>query len=49
MRFLVSVKASKDSEAAAMPSTELLAAMGNFNEEIVKAGAMQAGEGLHPP
>jgi hypothetical protein len=48
MRFMVIVKASKDSEAGAMPSTELLAAMGKFNEEMVKAGVMQAGEGLHP-
>jgi hypothetical protein len=42
------VKASKDSEAGVMPSTELLAAMGKFNEELVKAGVMLAGEGLHP-
>jgi glutathione S-transferase len=48
MRFMVIVKASKDSEAGAMPSTELLTAMGKFNEEMVKAGVMQAGEGLHP-
>ena len=48
MRFMVIVKASKDSEAGVMPSTELLAAMGKFNEELVKAGVMQAGEGLHP-
>ena len=48
MRFMVIVKASKDSEAGVMPSTELLAAMGKFNEEMVKAGVMQAGEGLHP-
>lgn len=48
MRFRVIVKASKDSEARVMPSTELLAAMGKFNEEMVKAGVMQAGEGLHP-
>ena len=48
MRFMVIVKASKDSEAGIMPSTELLAAMGKFNEELVKAGVMQAGEGLHP-
>jgi hypothetical protein len=45
---MVIVKASKDSEAGVMPSTELLAAMGQFNEELVKAGMMQAGEGLHP-
>jgi hypothetical protein len=48
MRFMVIVKATKDSEAGVMPSMELLTAMGNFNEEMVKAGVMQAGEGLHP-
>jgi hypothetical protein len=48
MRFMVIVKASKESEAGVMPSTELLTAMGKFNEEMVKAGVMQAGEGLHP-
>ena len=48
MRFMVIVKASKDSEAGVMPSTELLTAMGKFNEEMVTAGVMQAGEGLHP-
>src|ERR671910_486818 len=48
MRFMVIVKASKDSEAGVMPSTELLAEMGKFNEELVKAGIMEAGEGLHP-
>jgi hypothetical protein len=48
MRFMVIVKASKDSEAGMMPSTELLTAMGKFNEEMVKAGVMLAGEGLHP-
>ena len=48
MRFMVIVKASKDSEAGVLPSTELLAAMGKFNEEICKAGVMEAGEGLHP-
>jgi PhnB protein len=48
MRFMVVVKASKDSEAGVMPSTELLAAMGKYNEELVKAGVMLAGEGLHP-
>jgi hypothetical protein len=47
MRFMVIVKATKDSEAGVMPSTELLAAMGKFNEELVKAGMMEAGEGLH--
>jgi hypothetical protein len=45
---MVIVKASKDSEAGQMPSTELLTAMGKFNEELVKAGVMEAGEGLHP-
>ena len=48
MRFMVIVKASRDSEAGVMPSTELLTAMGKFNEEMVKAGIMEAGEGLHP-
>lgn len=48
MRFMVIVKASKDSEAGVMPSEQLLREMGNFNEELVKAGVMQAGEGLHP-
>ena len=48
MRFMVLVKATKDSEAGVMPSTELLTAMMKFNEELVKAGVMQAGEGLHP-
>src|SRR5882757_4531883 len=48
MRFMVIVKASKDSEAGVMPGTELLTAMGKFNEEMVKAGVMLAGEGLHP-
>jgi hypothetical protein len=48
MRFMVIVKASKDTEAGVMPGTELLAAMGRFNEELVKAGMMEAGEGLHP-
>ena len=48
MRFMVIVKADKDSEAGIMPSTELLTAMGKFNEEMVKAGVMLAGEGLHP-
>src|SRR6266550_2739583 len=48
MRFMVIVKASKDSEAGVMPSTELLTAMGKFNEDLVKAGMMEAGEGLHP-
>ena len=48
MKVMVIVKASKESEAGVMPSTELLAAMGNYNEELVKAGIMLAGEGLHP-
>jgi len=48
MRFMVIVKANKNSEAGVMPSTDLLAAMGKFNEELVKAGMMEAGEGLHP-
>src|SRR3954470_11076869 len=48
MRFMVMVKASKDSEAGKMPSEQLLADMGKYNEELVKAGIMQAGEGLHP-
>jgi len=48
MRVMVMVKATSQSEAGQMPSTELLAAMGNFNEELVKAGVMLAGEGLHP-
>lgn len=48
MRFMVIVKASKDSEAGVMPSEQLLSDMGKFNEELVKAGVMLAGEGLHP-
>jgi len=48
MRFMILVKASKDSEAGVMPSEKLLADMGKFNEELVKAGVMQAGEGLQP-
>ncbi|MGH8672105.1 MAG: YciI family protein [Burkholderiales bacterium] len=48
MKFLVIVKASKDSEAGVMPSQQLLEAMGKYNEELVKAGVMLAGEGLHP-
>jgi len=48
MRVVVFVKATASSEAGEMPSTELLAAMGKFNEELVNAGVMQAGEGLHP-
>src|SRR5256714_13684236 len=48
MRFMVMVRANKDTEAGMMPSTEMLAAMGKFNEAMVKAGIMLAGEGLHP-
>ena len=48
MRFLVMVKATKDSEAGVMPSQEMLTDMGKFNEELVKAGIMLAGEGLQP-
>jgi hypothetical protein len=48
MRFMVMVKANKDSEAGVLPDQKLLAEMGNFNEELVKAGVMLAGEGLHP-
>jgi hypothetical protein len=47
MRVMVIVKANKDSEAGALPSRELLTEMGRFNEELVKAGVMLAGEGLH--
>jgi len=48
MRFMVIVKANKDSEAGVLPDQKILAAMGKFNEELVKAGVMLAGEGLHP-
>jgi hypothetical protein len=48
MRVMVFVKASKESEAGQMPTTEQLAEMGRYNEELVKAGIMLAGEGLHP-
>ena len=48
MRVMVIVKASAESEAGQMPSNEILAAMGNFNEQLVKAGVMLAGKGLHP-
>ena len=48
MKFMVLVKATADSEAGIMPSEQLLAEMGQYNEELVKAGIMQAGEGLHP-
>ena len=48
MRVMVLVKADKDTEAGVMPSEQLLADMGAYNEELVKAGVMLAGEGLHP-
>ncbi len=48
MRFMIMVKASKDSEAGQLPSQELLAAMGKYNEELVKDGIMLGGEGLQP-
>jgi len=48
MRFMVIVKATKDSEAGALPDEKLLAEMGKFNEELVKAGVLLAAEGLHP-
>ncbi|GAA0593327.1 YciI family protein [Craurococcus roseus] len=48
MRVMVLVKATKDSEAGVMPSTELLAAMGKYNQELADAGVLLAGEGLHP-
>ena len=48
MRFMVLVKADANSEAGVMPSEQMLAEMGKFNEELVKAGVMLAGEGLHP-
>jgi hypothetical protein len=48
MKFMILVKATRDSEAGVMPSEELLTAMGNYNEELVRAGIMLAGEGLHP-
>jgi hypothetical protein len=48
MRFMVIVKADKNSEAGVMPSEQLLADMGKFNEELANAGVMLAGEGLHP-
>ena len=47
MRFMVIVKANKDSEAGAVPNEKMLTEMGKFNEELVKAGVMLAGEGLH--
>ena len=48
MRFMVMVKATKDSEAGILPDQKLLADMGKYNEELVKAGVMLAGEGLQP-
>jgi hypothetical protein len=48
MKFMVLVKASEESEAGEMPGEELLTAMGRYNEELVNAGIMLAGEGLHP-
>jgi hypothetical protein len=48
MRFMILIKANKDTEAGVLPSEELLTEMGNFNEELVNAGVMLAGEGLHP-
>jgi hypothetical protein len=48
MRFMILVKATKDSEAGVMPSEQLLSEMGKFNEELAKAGILLAGEGLHP-
>jgi hypothetical protein len=48
MRFMVIVKATKESEAGVMPSTELLAAMGKYNEALAKAGVLVSGDGLHP-
>jgi len=48
MRFMVMVKATKESEAGVMPSEQMLAEMGKYNEELVKAGVLLAGEGLHP-
>jgi hypothetical protein len=48
MRFMVLLKADKNAEAGVLPSTELLAAMGKYNEELVDAGVMLAGEGLQP-
>lgn len=48
MRFMIIVKGDDDSEAGALPSEEILTAMGRYNEELVKAGVMLAGDGLHP-
>ena len=48
MRFLILVKASKDSEAGVMPSAEMLCEMGKFNQQLIDAGVLLAGDGLHP-
>ena len=48
MRVMILVKANKESEAGELPSEQILAAMGKYNEQLVKAGVMLAGEGLHP-
>lgn len=48
MRFMVMIRATEESESGVLPDAELMAEMGNFNEELVKAGVMLAGEGLHP-
>ncbi len=48
MRFMILVKATRDSEAGVMPTEQMLAEMGRFNEELAQAGVMEAGEGLHP-
>ena len=48
MRFMILIKANKDTESGAPPDEKILTAMGNFNEELVKAGIMLSGEGLHP-
>ena len=48
MRFMILVKATKDSEAGVMPTEQMFTEMGQFNEELVTAGVMEAGEGLHP-
>ena len=48
MRFMILIKANADTEAGVMPSEQLLTEMGKFNEELVKAGVMLAGEGLQP-